>query len=291
MRWSIGFCRQKSYETFIMKPGIEIKRSLHRRAPPRNRLLSRETVASTSSSSRRWLQSGERYGVPLLLLVVGALLGIYTFPYIKAHINQPVARVLVEGDLKYLERREVMERVPVFQGDRWLEVDLNHIRNEVETLPWVYSAQVSRQWPHTLHIRLQEQKPIAIWNEHQLLNQYGQVFDRDNKAVQDFPVLQGAEGSEQNVMERFVEFSRLLAPLHLQPVRLQLDERYAWSVTLDNGTVIKIGNNKALERMQRFVFLYQQELAKAPRPVAVVDLRYGSGAAVRWQPSLVKASG
>lgn len=288
MRWCSGFCRQKHYETFIMKPGMEVKRSLYRRAPPRNRLLSRESAAP--APSRQLLRNGERYGVPLLLLVVGTVLGIYTFPYIKAHINQPVARVLVEGDLKYLERREVMDRVPVFQGDRWLEVDLNQIRQEVETLPWIYSAQVSRQWPHTLHIRLQEQKPIAIWNERQLLNQYGEVFDRSDKVVADLPVLQGVEGSEQNVMERFMEFSRLLAPLHLQPVRLQLDERYAWNVTLNNGTVIKIGNNKALERMQRFVFLYQQELAKSPRPIAVVDLRYGSGAAVRWQP-LVKVSG
>lgn len=271
-----------------MKQAMEVKRSLHRRTPPRNRLLSRETT--TSAPRRQWLHKSERYGAPLLLLMVGTLLGIYTFPYIKAHINQPVARVLVEGDLKYLERREVMERVPVFMGDRWLEVDLNHIRHEVETLPWVYSAQVSRQWPHTLHIRLQEQKPIAIWNQHQLLNQYGHIFDRENKAVQDFPVLLGPEGGERNVMERFLEFSRLLAPLHLEPVRLQLDERYAWNVTLDNGTVIKIGNNNALERMQRFVFLYQHELAKSLQTVAVVDLRYGSGAAVRWRPS-VKVSG
>jgi len=274
----------------MTKPGLEVKRSLYRRAPPRNHLLSREVKTSTATGFQRWLHKGERYGAPLLLLMVGTLLGLYAFPYIRAHINQPVVRVLVEGDLKYLERREVMDRVPVFQGDRWLEVDLNHVRQEVEALPWVYSAQVSRQWPHTLHIRLQEQKPIAIWNEQQLLNQYGHVFDRDNKVVKNIPVLQGAEGSEQNVMERFLEFSRLLAPLRLQPARLELDERYAWNVTLDNGVLIKIGNNKALERMQRFVFLYQQELVKAPRPVAVVDLRYGSGAAVRWQP-LVKASG
>jgi len=272
----------------MMKQSIEIKRSLHRRMPPRNRLLSREISAP---STRKWLQGGEQYGVPLALLLVGALMGIYVFPYLKAHINQPVARVMVEGDLKYLERREVMDRVPVFQGDRWLDADLNHIRREVETLPWVFSAQVSRQWPHTLHIHLREQKPIAVWNERQLLNQYGQVFDRDDKVVENFPVLQGGVGSERNVMERFLEFSRLLAPLHLQPMRLQLDERHAWNVTLDNGMVIKIGNHKALERMQRFVFLYQQELAKAPRPVAVVDLRYGSGAAVQWRASSVKASG
>src|SRR5690606_26811310 len=106
-------------------------------------------------------------------------------------------------------------------------------------------------------------------------NQYGQVFDRDGKVVVNLPVLQGVAGSERNVMERFLEFSRLLAPLRLQPVRLQLDERHAWNVTLDNGTLIKIGNHRALERMQRFVFLYQQELAKSTRPVAVVDLRYG----------------
>lgn len=274
-----------------MKQGMELKRSFHRRVPPRNRMLSRESAPSLSSRSPRWLKTGERYGVPLLLLVVGTVLGIYTFPYIKEHINQPVARVLVEGDLKYLERREVMEQVPVFQGDRWLDVDLNQVRSEVEAMPWIYSAQVSRRWPHTLHIRLEEQKPIAIWNQQQLLNQYGQVFERDEKVIKDLPVLLGIEGSERNVMERFLEFSRLLAPLHLRPVRLELDAQQAWNVTLDNSTVIKVGNGHALERMQRFVFLYQQELAKSPRPVAVVDLRYGSGAAVRWQPSLVKASG
>ncbi len=264
---------------------MEIRRGFHRKTPPRNRLLSRESALPSSSPA--WWVVMQRVVIPLCLSGAGVLLSIYAFPFIKSHINQPVMRVVVEGDLKYLERREIMQKIPVYQGDRWLEVDLNQIQREVESMPWIYSAQVSRQWPHTLHIRLQEQKPIAIWNDQQLLNQYGQIFDREAKVVTGLPALQGTAGSEHNVMERFLEFSRLLAPLHLRPTRLQLDARHAWSVTLDNGVVIKIGSSNALERMQRFVFLYQRELAPATRSVAVVDLRYGSGAAVQWQHSQI----
>lgn len=267
---------------------MEIRRSFQRKAPPRNRLLSRENSSRVRSEPLG--RSFQRWGIPSLLLGAGTLLGVYSFPYVKAHINQPVAKVVVEGDLKYLERREVMRQIPVYQGDRWLDVDLEQIQLEVEGMPWIYSAQISRQWPHTVHVRLQEQKPIAVWNDQQLLNQYGQVFERDTKVVTGLPVLQGTEGSERNVMECFLEFSRLLAPLRLKLVRVQLDERHAWNLTLDNGMLIKIGNQDSLQRMQRFVFLYQQELATAKQPVAVVDLRYGSGAAVQWQPS-AKVSG
>lgn len=260
---------------------MEIRQPFHRRKPPRNRLLARESSASAAST--QWWKKGQDWAAPVLLMAIGTLLGLYAFPLIKSHINQPVGRVVVQGDLHYLERREVMAQVPVYQGDRWLDVDLNAVRADIETLPWIYSAQVSRQWPHTITVKLEEQKPIAMWNDQALLNQYGEVFERDGKAVKDLPVLLGGEGSERLVMERFLEISRLLAPLRLRPVRLELDARHAWNVTLDNGVLVKIGSHQTLERMQRFVFLYQQELSRAERGVAVVDLRYGSGAAVQWQ--------
>lgn len=270
-----------------MRDATQARRPLQRRVPPRNRLLARESSAARPAAGRKFLR---RWLTPVLLLVVGVGLGVYAFPYLKTRISQPVQRVVVEGDLKYLARRELMDHIPVYQGDRWLEVDLNAVRYQIELLPWIYSAQVSRQWPDTIHIQLQEQKPIARWNETQLLNQYGEVFDADGKVAEGLPLLQGMDGSERMVAERFLEFSRLLAPLKLRPVQLQLDQRYAWSVMLDNGLLIKIGNSDAVERMQRFVFLYQKELALAPQPAAVVDLRYGSGAAVQWQAP-IKQSG
>jgi cell division septal protein FtsQ len=46
---------------------------------------------------------------------------------------------------------------------------------------------------------------------------------------------------------------------------------------------LELGSSQALEKMQRFVFLYQNQLQHATRAVAVVDLRYNNGASVSWK--------
>jgi len=100
------------------------------------------------------------------------------------------------------------------------------------------------------------------------------------------PALAGLPGSELSVIERFREFSQLLAPFGLKIVRLQQNEQLAWDVETDNGIRLLLGANKALEKMQRFVFLYQAKLQHETRAVATVDLRYNNGAAVSWKDAV-----
>jgi cell division protein FtsQ len=223
-----------------------------------------------------------RASIPIALLCIGAVVGAYGVPWLQQRINQPIEKVIVEGDLQYLERRELMEMVPVYQGDRWLDVSLRHVQAALEQQAWIYSVRVSRRWPQALHIQVQEQKPIARWNEDYVLNQYGQIFERQQKNLQHLPLLSGSPGSERNVMERFLEFSQTLSPLYVRLVKLRLNERLSWEATLDNGVVIRIGHADALLRMRRFVRLYRQVLADRIARVESVDLRYTSGAAVRF---------
>jgi len=86
-----------------------------------------------------------------------------------------------------------------------------------------------------------------------------------------------------NVIQRFQEFSQLLAPLGMKIIRLQQNEQMAWTVETDKGIRLELGSSQALEKMQRFVFLYRNQLQNATRAVAVVDLRYNNGAAVSWK--------
>jgi cell division protein FtsQ len=258
---------------------MEVRQAFTRRPPPRRNRLIREEKPATAMDVR-W-KNGM---VHALLLVTGIGFGVLVFPLLEQQMNQPVAKVSVTGDLFFLDKREVMAQVPVYQGDHLLDVNLDAIQQQLERMPWIYSARVSRQWPDTIAIAIVEQKPIAFWNDGLLLNQYGNVFERNGKPMKDLPLLFGVPGTEINVMQRFQEFSQLLAPEGIKVVRLKQNEQLAWEVETDKGIRLQLGSTQALEKMQRFVFLYENQLKNASRSAAVVDLRYNNGAAVSWAP-------
>ena len=263
---------------------MEVRQAFTRRQPPRRNRLIREEKVSTPIDPR-WKNSV----LHALLLVMGLGFGVLVFPLLEKQMNQPVARVLVTGDLFFLDRREIMAQVPVYQGDRLLDVNLDAIQQRLESMPWIFSARVSRQWPNVISISVVEQKPIAFWNDNLLLNQYGTVFQRNGKPIKDLPLLFGVSGNETNIMQRFQEFSQLLAPLGMKIRRLQQNEQQAWEVETDNGIRLQLGNTQAMEKMQRFVFLYENQLKSDGRSAAVVDLRYNNGAAVSWAPASLTA--
>lgn len=60
-----------------------------------------------------------------------------------------------------LERREILQWGGVRAGDSLLRVTPGEVRRRLESHPWVERAWVERRFPSTLHIRIQERRPVA----------------------------------------------------------------------------------------------------------------------------------
>ncbi len=242
----------------------------------------RKTAKNRFNTPKQRLVGLRKMIAPLLLLSLGIPMGIYAYPFLEDKFNAPVSKVTIEGDLMYLERKEVVQNIRVYSDDRLLDVNLHSIRADLESMSWVYSAQVVRRFPGTIAISVVEEKPIARWNQDQLLNMYGTVFDREGKVVKGLPQLSGNNSDKNRVVSRYLEFSQLLSPLGVNIEHLDKDPQGSWTLMLNNEVQLILGNDNILEKMQRFVVLHDKQLQYAPRKVAVVDLRYGNGAAVRW---------
>lgn len=232
----------------------------------------------------------KRLFLPFVLIVSGAVGGVYLSPVLVAVFNPPIQKVIVNGDFLYLEREEVIKNINIYTDDRLLSVDLAEVQRNLEKMPWVFSAQILRNWPDGITIKVQEQKPIAKWNNDFLLNQYGELFSRQGKVVRGMPELFGYEQGEKEVLQRYLEFSGLLVPYSLQVVSLKQNARGGWFARLNNGVELILGKDNALEKMRRFVILYDAELQFSDKEVEVVDLRYGNGAAVQWKNLDVKVN-
>lgn len=225
-------------------------------------------------------------GAGVLLAVLGTGLGLGAWSLAQPD-TLPIQRVQVQGEFRYLDREELNAAIGGFASGGFFNVDVRAVKEAAETLAWVDHASVRRVWPDTLQVQIQEQVPLARWGEDALLNTRGELF-APKQRPENLPRLAGPEGSAPAVASRFQWLSELLAPLHLQVADLRQNGRRAWEVRLDNGLHLLLGRAPDEGQMKRFVSAYPRLLEERAASVAVLDLRYTNGFAVRWREGAVK---
>jgi cell division protein FtsQ len=166
-------------------------------------------------------------------------------------------------------------------------VDLDGLRAGVEQVPWVRKATIRKVWPNRLEIAIEEHRAFATWGDGRLLNSFGELYAANlAEADEDGPLphFVGPAGSEQRLLERYEQLRRWVAPLGLRPQSLSLSARHAWSARLDDGTRLMLGRDEGLaieERIARWVDAHPRVGARLGERIAVVDLRYPNGFALR----------
>lgn len=211
---------------------------------------------------------------------------------LQAVVVEPAA----EQPLQHVNRALLRSAGAARLHGNFFTVDLAAVRESFEQVPWVRRAQVRRIWPNTLRVGIEEHQPLAVWQDGRLVNRQGELFAANvAEAEAEGALLEfsGPPGSEGEVTRRWHELREQLAPLSLAPEALTLSARYAWSARLDNGTVLLLGREQGLpiaDRVARWVSLAPTVQTRLNREIAMVDLRYPNGFAMRAPGALDKAS-
>jgi cell division protein FtsQ len=199
----------------------------------------------------------------------------------------PLRTVRVGGDLRHVARADVVLALQGKVSGTFFTVDLESISALFQSIPWVRRAEVRREWPDSLEVKIEEHVALARWGqgkEPQLVNSHGELFFGRSEAA--LPLLSGPAGTEGEVARRYLSFRELLAPLALEPRQVALSSRLAWQLRLSNGLTVQLGHdsdrdNSLEERLEKFVSAYPQTVGKMARRAEYVDLRYPNGFAVR----------
>lgn len=216
----------------------------------------------------------------ILALLVGAGWGM---EHLYQRLNVAIGVIAVKGAFSQVDQEEIQRMVEPLVTGGFLSLDLQNIRRELELHPWVQQARVSRRWPDGLEIKVTEEVPIARWGNTGFLNVRGERRDiGDNSALAYLPMLQGGDQSERQLMKSYREMVQLLQPSGLRVAALKRDHRGAWWLRLDNDLELVIGRDHVMEKMRRFLEVWEQELKQQAERVARVDIRYDNGVAVQW---------
>ena len=97
---------------------------------------------------------------------------------VTASLGMVVDDIEVEGR-ETTESAMIMAALAAGRGTPILAVDLWRAKTELEKLPWVRSAAIERRLPHTLHVRLTERRPLALWQhegKQHVIDRQGEVI-------------------------------------------------------------------------------------------------------------------
>ncbi len=239
----------------------------------------RRQVPPMPGERLRWLRRG------LSLLTVAALLaGVgWGMEQLYQRLNVAIGVIAVKGEFSQVDQGAIQRLVEPLVTGGFLNLDLQKIRRELELHPWILQARVSRRWPDGLLIAVTEEVPIARWGNTAFLNVRGERREiGDNGVLSYLPMLQGGDQSERQLMKSYREMAQLLQSSGLRIAALKRDDRGAWWLRLDNNLELVIGRDQVMEKMRRFLEVWEQQLKEQAQRVARVDVRYDNGVAVQW---------
>ncbi|HHF1669375.1 TPA: cell division protein FtsQ/DivIB [Haemophilus influenzae] len=220
-----------------------------------------------------------------VLLGVFFLLGVY-FNWqsiLEKMDDKPISAFALVGQNTFTTDNDIKESL-LKMGELkgfWGQ-DVAPIQAQIEALPWVKGAIVRKMWPNRLSIWVSEYQPVAFWNQNQFVTLDGIVFQLPSVRLtaKNLPYLGGPDYQSLKVIETWNQIYVNLKSNNIMAKGVNIDDRGAWQVQLDNDIVLKLGRGDWKSKLERFVTIYPQIDVPENKKIDYIDLRYTTGAAV-----------
>ncbi len=259
----------------------------------------KQAVSMTGSGIPVGLVRGLKI-ISLLVIIVSAV----AWSVIKINDPQtlPITKVRALGDFSFVteemlhkalsqgtkEQRvntktNTKAEIDILENKGFFNIDVDAIKQRVETMPWVKQASVQRVWPDTLIIEVVEHKAVAYWGERGLVSQLGEIFYPDKKTYPEkLPRFVATKGLVANCLRYFNDASEMFAAIKLKVLKVKFSPRQALTLTLGNGVELNLGRQNKLYRLQRFTQVYST-LSERMVLIEHIDMRYTNGFSVKWK--------
>lgn len=216
------------------------------------------------------------------LVVFALVVSLVFYGYLQSKNTPPtVLSYTIESSLEYVGFDEVDDILYPFLAQGFWHVELGELQQALENMAWIASAEVQRNWPANLKIKIREHRPIARWGEQRLVTAEGVVFQpRDLDAFRGLIQLDGDVLQVPGVLRLLSEIPKQLAPFGWTLVDLRQNIDGVLIITLDNGLVLIVDQANWSSKIQRFVRAYPLVNEKRVESAQGFDLRNTNGFAI-----------
>ncbi len=195
-----------------------------------------------------------------------------------------VKNILVDGR-HYTDPDTLRAMVNMEKGDPIFAFHPSEAKEMLEKLSWVKTAHVERRLPDTIYIRLEERKPLALWQRNQklaLIDADGVVLTEHNLSPwKNLMIVVGDDAPKKA--------AGLITMLQAEPV---IEERVEaatlisgrrWDLKLKSGADVKLPEEELGLALRKLAVNHEEE-ALLDKDVLSIDVREEGRITVRTKP-------
>ena len=197
--------------------------------------------------------------------------------------DKTIAKVdVVSNDgLVYISKQGLINKLSKLKKTEWFDVDPESIERYFYSIKGVDYTLVKKVWPSTLVIYMYDYKPVAYWNNDQILLENMEIIKPEVfSSDRDLPhIVSTDETNRDYVYETYQELDALAKEHNLSIVKI-LYQGNQFSILLSNEMLVILGSTKLRSRLDLFFDSYKK--VKDYKKVKYFDMRYSDGFAIKY---------
>tara|TARA_B110000285_G_scaffold217275_1_gene265445 strand:+ start:553 stop:1254 length:702 start_codon:yes stop_codon:yes gene_type:complete len=221
----------------------------------------------------------------ILSIVIIAVIYLNTKTNRDRKIYFPIKNISIESKIINVNKDDVFEKSKNYLNSKsFFNFKINILKNEIEKVSWVRSADIKRVYPDEIKIYIKEYVPVAIWNNKSYMNNSGDIFFiHDIK--KNLPMINSNE-SRNKIMH--VYFSLLLKyisdyNLDIEIKKIEENEIRSISAHLSSGIIVKFGSKDIKSKIHTFFKAYKTLNSSDLKKIGYIDMRYSNGFSIGWK--------
>ena len=228
-----------------------------------------------------------KYGKSFFFATVFVLSSLHIGTWFGNNSNFRITNVVVQGN-HFTDKKAILTAAQVPKGENIFDFDILPIQQRLQLLPFVLEARVTRSFPETITILIQERQPIALLNDNGLwpFDKTGYLMPEiETKRHVDLPIVSGLaysqKATDNKLSDRGMHLDKVITKLYENKISLyhQISEFYLnpegeLTIFLFNAGIPtylgKHGWEEKCDRLQIFL----QQIQPEPNKISTIDLRY-----------------
>lgn len=238
-----------------------------------------KTRANRHAARRGFLWFALLLAVTVLLMIVV----LWCWMWVQKPTSFPIKKMHIQGQLIHETPAQIQTIAQSRMIGGFFSLNLTDLKQAILALPWIQSVSFRRIWPDALMVHIVEQKSVARFGKHGVLNADGNIFYPDAKTIPaNLPQLNGTD-DQSKVLLNFYRSTDLFANLlDLTVINVSENAEQSWQLTLSNQVVVMLGHDNPLDRFKRFIVVYPKIVKLSTHSMVSADLRYPNGIAVQY---------
>lgn len=218
----------------------------------------------------------------ILFLIFSVILS--TIVYIVSKTDKTISKVdVVSNDgLVYISKQGLIDNISKVSDKQWFDVDVESIETSLYAIKGVDYALVKKVWPSTLVIYLFDRKPIAYWNNSQILLENMDIITPEVFSFNgNLPYIESTDVEGRDyIFETYQDLNDIVKSNSLSILKV-IYKGNQFKLLLSNDAQVILGSSKLQSRLELFLESYKK--VKDYGSVEYFDMRYSDGFTVKYK--------